>query len=177
MSSCADDENSSPATTIAASTSSGAEETSGPTTTLGPYVAPLSDIVGEALTKEGQFTTLAAMLVEAGLVPALRGDGPFTVFAPINDAFTALPAETLDAVWADMDLLTSILTYHVVAGEALTAADLEDGQELTTLQGQTLRVGKNGDVVTINGIEVAIADVPATNGIIHAIGGVLVPEG
>lgn len=177
LSACADDSDTSPATTTPASTPSDDGEATGPTTTLGPYVAPLSDVVGEALTKEGQFTTLAAMLVETGLVPALRGDGPFTVFAPINDAFTALPSDTLDAVWADLDLLTSILTYHVIAGEALGAADLTDGRELTTLEGRTLVVSRSGDDVTINGIPVLIADVPATNGVSHAIGGVLVPEG
>lgn len=175
---CADDEGDSASPATEASAGGGTTETTAePTTTLGPYVSPLGDIVGEALTKNAQFTSLAAMVVEAGLVPALRGDGPFTVFAPTNDAIAAVPAETLDAVWADKDLLTAVLTYHVIAGEAITAADLTDGQELTTLQGGTLTVGKSGDSVTINGIEVLIADVPASNGVIHAIGGVLVPEG
>lgn len=175
---CSDDEgDSTPPATEAPAGGGTTATTAAPTTTLGPYVSPLGDIVGEALTKNAQFTSLAAMVVEAGLVQALRGDGPFTVFAPTNDAIAAVPTETLDAVWADKDLLTAVLTYHVIAGEALTAADLTDGQELTTLQGDTLVVGKSGDTVTINGIEVLIADVPATNGVIHAIGGVLVPEG
>lgn len=175
---CSDDEtDSAPPATEAPAGGGTTETTAAPTTTLGPYVSPLGDIVGEALTKNAQFTSLAAMVVEAGLVQALRGDGPFTVFAPTNDAIAAVPAETLDAVWADKDLLTAVLTYHVIAGEALTAADLTDGQVLTTLQGDTLVVGKSGDTITINGIEVLIADVPATNGVIHAIDGVLVPEG
>ena len=178
VSACSDDEgDSAPPATEAPAEGGATETTAAPTTTLGPYVSPLGDIIGEALTKNAQFTSLAAMVVEAGLVQALRGDGPFTVFAPTNDAIAAVPAETLDAVWADKDLLTAVLTYHVIAGEALTSADLTDGQELTTLQGDTLVVGKSGDTVTINGIEVLIADVPATNGVIHAIGGVLVPEG
>lgn len=174
---CSDDEvNSTPATEAPAG-GGATETTAAPATTLGPYVSPTGDIIGEALTKGGEFTTLAALVVEAGLVQALRAEGPFTVFAPVNAAFDALPAGTLDAVWADKDLMTSILTYHVIAGEALTAADLTDGQELTTLQGGKLVVGKSGDTITINGIEVAIADVAATNGVIHAIAGVLVPEG
>lgn len=178
VSACSDDAtDSAPPATEATAGGATTETTAAPTTTLGPYVSPLGDIVGEALTKNAQFTSLAAMVVEAGLVQALRADGPFTVFAPTNDAIAAVPADTLDAVWGDIDLLTAVLTYHVIAGEALTAADLTDGQELTTLQGQTLAVGKSGDTITINGIEVLIADVPATNGVIHAIGGVLVPEG
>lgn len=144
-------------------------------TTQDPYIAPMGDIIGEALVA-GRFATLAGLLVDAGLVDALRGDGPFTVFAPVDEAFTALPAATLDAVFADPDLLAAVLTYHVVAGEALLAADLTDGRELTTLQGQTLRVGRDGDQVTINGTPVVVADVPATNGVIHVIGEVLVPQ-
>ena len=179
LAACSDDESNSaaPVTEAPADGGGATETTVGATTTLGPYVSPLGDIVGEALTKNAQFTSLAAMLVEAGLVEALRAEGPFTVFAPTNDAIAAVPIETLDAVWADPDLLTAVLTYHVIAGESLTSADLTDGQVLTTLQGQTLTIGKSGDTVTVNGIEVLIPDVPAKNGTIHAIGGVLVPEG
>lgn len=143
--------------------------------TLPPYVSPMGDVIGEALVA-GQFSVLAGLLVDAGLVDALRAEGPFTVFAPNDAAFGEVPAATLDAVFADPDLLTAVLTYHVVAGEALTAESLTDGQELTTLQGQTLKVTKSGDQVLVNGIPVIAADVPATNGVIHVIGGVLVPE-
>ena len=144
------------------------------TTTLPPYESPLGDIVGEALVA-GQFTTLAALLVDAGLVQALRAEGPFTVFAPVDSAFTALPPETLDAVNADLNLLTAVLTYHVVAGEKLTLADLPDGTVLTTLQGDTLNITKSVDSTFVNGIPVVVGDVPATNGIVHVISGVLVP--
>lgn len=146
-----------------------------PVETLPQYEAPIGDIVGEALTA-GQFFTLAGLLVEADLVQALRGEGPFTVFAPTDDAFKSVPAATMDAVFADRALMTAVLTYHVVAGK-FTVADLTNGQELTTLQGQTLLVTKSGDSVKVNGIDVVVADVPATNGVIHVIGGVLVPEG
>lgn len=159
-----------PATTAAPS-----EPTAPVDTTPASYVAPMGDIIGEALVA-GRFATLAGLLVDAGLVDALRGDGPFTVFAPVDEAFTALPAATLDAVFADPDLLTAVLTYHVVAGEALTAADLTEGRELTTLQGQTLVIGREGDQVTVNGTPVVVADVAATNGVIHVIGEVLVPQ-
>ncbi len=135
----------------------------------------MGDIIGEALVA-GQFSVLAGLLVDAGLVDALRAEGPFTVFAPNDAAFGKLPAATLDAVFADPDLLAAVLTYHVVAGESLTAESLTDGQELTTLQGQTLKVTKTGDQVLVNGVPVIAADVPATNGMIHVIDGVLVPE-
>lgn len=168
---CGDDQADVAPTTTAAS-SEPAETT---TTTLPPYEAPIGDIVGEALVA-GRFATLAGLLVEAGLVDALRDPGPFTVFAPVDEAFLALPAATLDAVFADKDLLTAVLTYHVVAGEALSVSDLESGTTLTTLQGSTLTITKEGDKTFVNGVEIAVADVPATNGVIHVIGGVLVPE-
>lgn len=160
-------------TTIAEGGSS--ETTSSVATTLPPYEAPIGDIIGEALVA-GVFTTLAGLLVEAGLVDALRDPGPFTVFAPVDDAFLALPAGTLDAVFADPNLLNSVLTYHVVAGEALNVADMESGSTLTTLQGSTLTITKDGDKTFVNGIEIVSADVPATNGVIHVIGSVLVPS-
>lgn len=169
---CADDS----ADVAPPTTSAGTSVTEAPAeSTLPPYVSPMGDVIGEALVA-GQFSVLAGLLVDAGLVDALRAEGPFTVFAPNDAAFGELPAATLDAVFADPDLLTAVLTYHVVAGQALTAESLTDGQELTTLQGQTLKVTKSGDQVLINGIPVIAADVPATNGVIHVIGGVLVPE-
>ena len=145
------------------------------TTTLPPYEPPIGDIVGEALVA-GRFTTLAALLVEAGLVDALRDTGPFTVFAPVDDAFAALPGATLDAVYADKDLMTAVLTYHVVAGEVLSIADIESGTTLTTLHGTNLTITKVGDKTFVNGIEIVVSDVPATNGVIHVIGGVLIPN-
>ena len=166
-------------TDVAPTTTTGAggpaSTTVAPTTTLGPYVSPLGDIVGEALYA-GSFGILAGLLVDAGLVQALRADGPFTVFAPTDDAFATVPAATLDAVMNDNDLLTAVLTYHVVAG-AFSMADAKDGDVLTTLQGQTLTITKDGDKTFVNGIEIAAADVPATNGTINVLAaGILVPE-
>ncbi len=173
LAACADDEPD--AAPPATESPTGGEAGGGTTTTLGPYVEPMGDIVGEALTQAGEFTAVAGFLVEAGLVQALRGEGPFTVFAPLNAAIEALPPETLDAVYADKDLLTAVLTYHVVPGE-YTSETLTDGLELETLQGQTLTVTVQGDQILINGNKVVASDVMATNGVIHAIDGVLVPE-
>lgn len=159
-------------------TTSPAESTTTTSTTLPPYESPMGDVIGEALVA-GQFTTLAGMLVRADLVNALRADGPFTVFAPTNDAFDAVPADTLDAVFADSTLLASVLTYHVVAGSALSLDDLramEDGATLETLQGSTLTITHDGDTVLVNGNAIIVGDVDATNGVIQVIGGVLVPS-
>jgi len=172
VSACAED-----SSDLAATTTTPSATTPTTTSTLAPYESPLGDVVGEALVA-GRFTTLAGMLVEADLVQALRADGPFTVFAPTDEAFTAVPADTLDAVFADRDLLTSVLTYHVIAGETITMADLmamDDGAKLTTLQGATLTVTHEGEQVLIDGNAIEVGDVPATNGTIHVIGGVLVP--
>jgi uncharacterized surface protein with fasciclin (FAS1) repeats len=151
-----------------------AETTTTVAATLPPYESPLGDIIGEALTA-GAFSTLAGLLVEAGLVDALRAEGPFTVFAPTDAGFATVPAATLDAVFADPDLMAAVLTYHVVAGENLKLADMPDGTVLTTLQGDTLTITQVGEKSFVNDIEIIAGDVPATNGTIHVIGGVLVP--
>jgi uncharacterized surface protein with fasciclin (FAS1) repeats len=173
-----------PETTVAAAAP---ESTEASTTTLGPYVAPLGDIVGEALTAAnvpdlaGQFSTLAGLLVRAdpsiGLVHALQGDetvDKLTVFAPLNSAFPKVPSVALEAVYADDAALTQVLTYHVVPGE-YTSDMLTDGLVLTTLQGEDLEVTVSGDEILINGNAVVAADVPATNGVIHVMNDVLVP--
>jgi uncharacterized surface protein with fasciclin (FAS1) repeats len=141
-----------------------------PTTTL--MEPGVFDIVGTALNAV-VFTQLAGMVVDAGLVETLRSDGPFTVFAPTNDAFQKLPLATLHSVQDDPDLLASVLTYHVVPGK-LMAADLEEGT-LTTVSGEDLEVTREGDKVFINGYEITTADVEATNGVIHVMSDVLVP--
>jgi uncharacterized surface protein with fasciclin (FAS1) repeats len=167
---CAEDGESSLPTTVAP----GAETTTtAPAETTIEEVGPL-DIVGTALDAK-VFGNLAGLLIDAGLEETLRGPGPFTVFAPPDEAFAAVPTETLRAVQADKDLLTTVLTYHVVPGKFM-AADLQPG-ELETVAGLPLTVTREGDKVFVNGIEVVAADVEATNGVIHVIGGVLVPEG
>lgn len=121
-------------------------------------------------------STLVDAVTAADLVETLQGEGPFTVFAPSNDAFTAandVVAPLLEP--AAKEQLADVLTYHVVP-QRLTAADLTDGAELETVQGGTLRVAVDGDTVTVNDIPVEMADVEASNGVVHVIGGVLVPE-
>lgn len=142
------------------------------TTTIAP--PQLLDIVGTALSA-GAFTELAGLVVDAGLVDTLRGTGPFTVFAPTDDAFAKLPLDALHSVQDDQKLLTTVLTYHVVPG-ALKLADLKAGK-LTTVAGLDLEVTRQGDKVLINGFEIAAGDVAASNGIVHVMGDVLLPPG
>jgi len=119
-------------------------------------------------------STLTAALTQAGLVSTLNGTGPFTVFAPVNAAFTALPAGVVDNLLASGNaaILTKLLGYHVVAGR-FNAADLTNGQVLTTTEGTTLTVTISGGVVRVGGAAVTTADVAASNGVVHLIDGVL----
>lgn len=121
-------------------------------------------------------TTLVAAVTAAGLVETLSGPGPFTIFAPTNAAFTALPAGTVEGLLKpeSKDKLTSILTYHVVAGNVL-AADLTDGQKVTTLNGKELTVSIANGVVKINGATVTAADLAGSNGVIHVVDTVILP--
>jgi uncharacterized surface protein with fasciclin (FAS1) repeats len=120
-------------------------------------------------------TTLATAVAQAGLVEALNGEGPFTVFAPTNAAFDALPEGALDELLANLDSLTSILQHHVYAGSAL-AGSLTDGQVITTLNNSQLTVELMNDVVYIDGALVTIADIIADNGVVHVINAVLLPS-
>lgn len=131
------------------------------------------DIVDIAAGNEA-FSTLVAAVTAAGLVDTLKGDGPFTVFAPTDEAFAALPEGTLDALLADIPTLTAILTYHVVPG-AVMSGDLEDGMMAETVNGQSVTIGV-GDTVTVDGATVIQADIEATNGVIHVIDTVILPE-
>jgi uncharacterized surface protein with fasciclin (FAS1) repeats len=120
--------------------------------------------------------TLEAAVIAAGLVETLQGEGPFTVFAPTDDAFAALPAGTIDALLADPSGdLTDILLYHVVAGKAMST-DLSDGQEIATVFGDNITVTINNDGVFINNAQVIVADIEAENGVVHVIDAVLTPS-
>ncbi|MCL6260144.1 fasciclin domain-containing protein [Aquiflexum sp. TKW24L] len=122
-------------------------------------------------------TTLVAAVTAAGLVETLSGTGPFTIFAPTNAAFAALPAGTVDNLLKpeSKDKLTSVLTYHVVSGNVM-AADLSDGQVVKTLNGQDLKVSIKDGKVTINGAAVTAADLAGSNGVIHVVDAVLLPK-
>jgi uncharacterized surface protein with fasciclin (FAS1) repeats len=132
------------------------------------------DIVDTALSA-GNFSTLAAALRAAGLLEALKSEGPFTVFAPTDDAFAKIPPQTLSELLQpeNKEKLTAILTYHVVPGR-VTAQDVANLNSATTLQGQTVKISKQ-DGVKINDAKVIAPDVEATNGVIHVIDSVLMP--
>lgn len=142
----------------------------------GSKMVPSKNIVENA-AGSADHTTLVAAVKAAGLAETLSGSGPFTVFAPTNSAFDALPAGTVDNLLKpEMKKdLTGILTYHVVSGK-LMAADLKDGQKLKTVEGKDLTVSVKDGKVTINGANVTIADVVSSNGVTHVIDAVLTPK-
>jgi uncharacterized surface protein with fasciclin (FAS1) repeats len=132
----------------------------------------LKDIVDTAVAA-GSCSTLAAALQAADLVDALRGTGPFTVFAPADAAFTKLPAGTVDGLLKDIPKLKSVLTYHVVPGKYLSS-DLKATTHLTTLQGQTVTIDPTNGV-RVNSAKVVQADIECANGVIHVIDSVILP--
>ena len=136
-------------------------------------------IVETAVSMPGTFSTLVSAVVAAGLADTLGSSGPFTVFAPTNDAFGAAAAAGVDlaALLADKAALTKVLTYHVHAG-AVHAADLSDGMAVSTLEGDTISVAidRRSGAVTLNGVAMVVtADVECSNGVIHVINAVLLP--
>ena len=139
-----------------------------------PVDMPTDTIVDIAVA-DGRFTTLVAALTAAGLAGTLSGDGPFTVFAPTDHAFAALPAGTVEGLLADIPALTNVLTYHVVSGKVL-AADVVSLSSASTLQGQDVSVRVENGNVFINDSQVIITDIEGSNGVIHVIDAVLIPE-
>jgi uncharacterized surface protein with fasciclin (FAS1) repeats len=132
-----------------------------------------SDIVDTAVST-GTFTTLTTALQAAGLVDTLKGPGPFTVFAPTDAAFANLPAGAVEQLLADPDQLRAVLTYHVVPG-TVTAADVMNLTSANTVQGQPISIAVMDGAVHINQASVQVADVMASNGVIHVIDSVLLP--
>ena len=125
--------------------------------------------------EDGRFTTLVAAVQAAGLAETLRGEGSFTVFAPTDDAFAALPEGTVEALLADIPALTDILLYHVVDGKVM-ASDVVELSNAMTLQGQYVDIEAEDGKVMIDGAEVIITDIEASNGVIHVIDAVILPE-
>ena len=123
----------------------------------------------------GNFTTLVAAVKAAGLAETLSGPGPFTVFAPTDEAFAKLPPGTAESLLADKEALTKILTYHVVSGKVMSA-DVVKLAKATTLQGQEVTVSVDNGSVKINESMVVQADIEGSNGVIHVIDIVLMPE-
>lgn len=174
-------------TAACSSTDSADTGTSAPTTvetpmeSTSPDAMMEKDIVDTAVAA-GDFTTLATALTAAGLVETLKGAGPFTVFAPTDEAFAALPTGTLDTLLADPSGdLASILTYHVVPGKVM-AADITtlNGQKVKTVNGAEITVNVDGSMVSLtdakgNTVNVTMTDIEASNGVIHVIDAVLMP--
>jgi uncharacterized surface protein with fasciclin (FAS1) repeats len=136
----------------------------------------MSDIVDTAIAA-GSFKTLAAALGAAGLVETLKGAGPFTVFAPTDDAFAKLPAGTVDSLVKPENKakLTSILTYHVVSGK-VTAAEVTKMTSATTVNGQSAKISATDGKVLIDGATIVTADIICDNGVIHVIDSVIMPN-
>ena len=134
------------------------------------------DIVDTAVGS-GSFGTLVAAVQAAGLVDTLKGDGPFTVFAPTDEAFAALPEGTVESLLKpeNKDQLVAVLTHHVVAGKVMST-DLSNGMTAPTVQGSDVTIMTDGGV-TVDGAKVVAADVEATNGVIHVIDTVILPKG
>jgi uncharacterized surface protein with fasciclin (FAS1) repeats len=140
---------------------------------LAAFSAQAKDLVDTAVDA-GQFKTLAAALDKAGLVPTLKGKGPFTVFAPNDAAFAKVPKGDLDALLADKAKLTAVLTYHVVPGTVM-AKDVKSGK-VKTVQGSELTLAASGGGVMVDNAQVVKADIVADNGVIHVIDSVVIPK-
>jgi uncharacterized surface protein with fasciclin (FAS1) repeats len=129
--------------------------------------------VADTLAADPSLSTLNGLVVKAGLAPTLQGTGPFTVFAPTNDAFKTVPQKTMDALAKDPAMLKDLLTYHVVPGR-MASADIKSGP-VKTVNGASLAVAKAGDFVTVEEGMVQSANIVATNGLIHTVDRVMIP--
>jgi uncharacterized surface protein with fasciclin (FAS1) repeats len=132
------------------------------------------DIVDTAVAA-GDFSTLVTAVKAAGLVETLKGEGPFTVFAPTDAAFAKVPTETLNALLADKAALANVLTYHVVAGKVM-AADVVKLTSAVTVQGQSVSIEVKDGKVYVDGAQVVSTDIKASNGVIHVIDAVILPK-
>ncbi|MGH8848406.1 MAG: fasciclin domain-containing protein [Polaromonas sp.] len=129
--------------------------------------------VADTIAARPQLSTLNTLVAKTGLADTLKGTGPFTVFAPTNEAFAKVPAKTMDALANDPAKLKAILTYHLVPGK-LMAADVKNGNS-KTVNGANVALSKAGDFVTVEEALVQTADISATNGIVHIVDSVLIP--
>jgi uncharacterized surface protein with fasciclin (FAS1) repeats len=136
--------------------------------------APAADIVDTAVSA-GSFKTLVKAVQAAGLVDTLKGPGPFTVFAPTDEAFAKLPAGTLESLIANPEQLKKVLTYHVVAGKVM-ASDVVKLKEAKTVQGSAARIKVSGGEVMIDNAKVVKTDIVCDNGVIHVIDTVILPK-
>jgi uncharacterized surface protein with fasciclin (FAS1) repeats len=139
----------------------------------GCATAPSPTTISDTAARTPQLSTLNRLLGEAGLADTLRGAGPFTVFAPSDEAFKAVPAATMAQLASDKEMLRSVLTFHVVPGKVM-AAEVKNGP-MKTVQGANLALSRSGTFVTVEDAVVQVADVPVTNGVVHIIDTVLIP--
>ena len=147
-----------------------------------PAAAPVAaaapkDIVDTAVAA-GSFKTLAPALTEAGLIETLKGKGPFTVFAPTDEAFAKIPKKDLEALLKDKKKLTAVLTYHVVAGKVMAAdvIKMKDGSKVKTVEGREFTLGLKDGKVMVDGANVTKTDIETSNGVIHVIDSVIMPK-
>jgi len=135
----------------------------------------VNDIIDTAIAA-GSFKTLASALTAADLVDTLKGHGPFTVFAPSDDAFAKLPAGTVESLLKDAEKLKSILTYHVVSGKVMAADVMKmDGKSAKTVNGAELKITTQGGVKLNGNVHVTKTDIDCSNGVIHVVDSVLMP--
>jgi len=139
-----------------------------------PTALQTANIVDTAIAA-GSFKTLVTAITEAGLVDTLKGPGPFTVFAPTDEAFAKIPKATLDALLKDKQKLTAVLTYHVVPGR-VPASAVTKQSSMATVNGNTLPIQVNAGKVIVGGANVVKTDIAASNGVIHVIDQVLLPS-
>ncbi|MEP6298886.1 MAG: fasciclin domain-containing protein [Ilumatobacter sp.] len=144
----------------------------------GSFAGMTDDPAATAASNNPALSTLVAAVTEAGLVDTLNSDGPFTIFAPANPAFEAFSQEELDALLADTETLTSVLTLHVVAGEQLSSADLAELDSVTTVNGAdiTIEAAEDGSISVNGQATVGCADVQTANATVHIIDAVLMPS-
>ncbi len=144
----------------------------------GSFSGMADDPAATAASNNPELSTLVAAVTAAGLGDTLNGEGPFTIFAPANSAFDKIPAADLDAVLADTDLLTSILTLHVVGGQQLSSTDLAGMESVETVNGESITLAMEGDALMVNGqASVVCADIPTSNATVHIIDTVMMPMG
>ena len=139
----------------------------------GCATTPAPTTITDTAARTPQLSTLTRLLGEAGLADTLRGAGPFTVFAPSDAAFKAVPEATMAQLAGDKEMLRSVLTFHVVPGKVM-AADVKNGPA-KSVQGANLALSRAGTFVTVEDAVVQVADVPVTNGVVHIIDTVLIP--
>jgi len=129
--------------------------------------------VADTIAATPSLSTFNGLIIKAGLTPTLQGTGPFTVFAPTNDAFKAVPAKTMDALAKDPAMLKNVLTYHVIADKVMSS-DVKNGP-VKTVNGASVALAKTGDYVTVEESMVQTANIVATNGVVHTVDRVMIP--